>query len=70
MRLPDCRAFLVRLSEQTDPALQHPVGRIEHVETGLRGSFSSFEELRDFVASVLAEEALGEDEGPGSAANY
>ena len=66
MKLPGCRAFLVRLSDQTDNTLQRPIGRIEHVETGLRQGFHSYEELRDFVTEILADEVTFEDEVPGN----
>ena len=66
VRLPEHRAFLIRLSDETDHALHRPIGRVEHVETGLWGSFSSLEELWDFVVSVLASEATVEDEAPGA----
>ena len=57
MKLTDSRVFLLRLSDRTAPAFGVPIGHIEHVESGLRARFSSMEEMRDFIASVLAEEA-------------
>ena len=55
MKLTDSRVFLLRLSDRTAPAFGVPIGHIEHVESGLR--FSSMEEMRDFIQSVLAQEA-------------
>ena len=57
MKLPDSRAFLVRVSEATDPAAREPNGRIEHIESGLRARFSSAEEMRSFMMTTLVEEA-------------
>ena len=62
MKLPDSRAFLIRLSDQADSATQPLVGRIEHIESGLRARFSSGEEMRDFIARILAQEAALEVE--------
>ena len=60
-RLPESRAFLVQLSDQTDTAARLPYGRIEHIETGLRGRFSSREELWAFIVKVLTREEHLED---------
>jgi hypothetical protein len=57
---PDSRAFLIRLSDETDPAAQLLVGRVEHVESGLRGRFFSRPELWAFIESVMAKEAQRE----------
>ncbi len=57
MKLTDSRVFLLWLSDRTTPAFGVPIGQIEHVESGLRARFSSMEEMRDFIASVLAQEA-------------
>ena len=56
MKLPDSRAFLVRLSDRLDPA-GLPIGRVEHLESGLRTGFSSMEEMCDFIEMILAQEA-------------
>ena len=66
-RFPDSRAFLIRLSDETDPTAQLLVGRIEHVESGLRGRFFSRRELWAFIESVVAKEAQREGrEGVGT----
>ncbi len=65
MKLPDSRVFLVRFSERMDPAASpsgEPIGRIEHVESGLRAPFSSLEEMRGFIVKVLAQEAVVDGE--------
>ncbi len=62
MRLPGHRAFLVRLSDQSDTGLVRVTGRVEHVETGLGRSFATYDELRDFMAGILATESTEEDE--------
>ena len=64
MRLPDSRSFLVQLSDQTDFEARLPVGRIEHLETGLRVRFSSREELWVFIEKILARQAQHEGEEP------
>jgi hypothetical protein len=58
--LPDSRAFVIQLSDQTDAAARLPTGRIEHVESGLRVRFSSREELWVFIERVLAREGQRE----------
>jgi len=58
--LPDSRAFVIQLSDQTDPAARLPIGRIEHVESGMRARFSSREELWTFIERVLVREAQSE----------
>ena len=63
MILPDSRIFLVRLSDRVDPDLGEPVGRIEHVESGLRARFSSLDEMRGFMTQVLAQESALKEEG-------
>jgi hypothetical protein len=61
--LPDSRAFVIQLSDQTDLVARLPIGRIEHVESGLRARFSSREELWAFIERVLVREAQREEEG-------
>jgi hypothetical protein len=64
---PDSRAFLIRLSDETDQAARLLVGRIEHVESGLRGRFFSRTELWAFIESVMSKEAQREGrEGEGT----
>ncbi len=54
MDLPYWRAFLVSLSGEAD--LDHVFcGRVEHVQTGRRATFSSPGELQAFMALVLGE---------------
>jgi hypothetical protein len=62
MKLPDSRAFLVRLSEGIDPAVE-PMGRIEHIESGLRARFSSVEEMWLFIGTTVAREEDTETAG-------
>ena len=57
VKLPRTRAFLVQFSDQTTPDTGLLDGRIEHVESGLRGRFASREELWAFIERVLAREA-------------
>jgi len=61
MKLPDSRAFVVRLSEQTDSDARLPSGRIEHVESGLSRRIASREELWVFIQTILAQESCDED---------
>ena len=56
MDLPSWRAFLVSLSSDADPANQVFYGRVEHVQTGSRATFSSPDELQAFIALVLDEQ--------------
>jgi hypothetical protein len=65
--LPSWRAFLVSLSGDADPSEEVFYGRVEHVQTGRRATFSSPGELQAFMALVLEEKqqqdrptALGE----------
>jgi len=54
------RAFIVELSDETDRSAGLPSGRIEHVDSGLRGRFSCREELWQFIERVLSKEAVSE----------
>jgi hypothetical protein len=58
--LPRNRAFLIQLSAETDPILTAVGGRVEHVSSGRSTRFGSRDELWDFVAGVLAEDAPGD----------
>ena len=58
--LPDSRVFVIQLSDQTDPAARLPIGRIEHVESGMRARFSSRKELWAFIERVLVREVQRE----------
>ena len=55
-KLPQARAFVVQLSDETDRSARLPSGRIEHLDSGLRGRFSCREELWRFIERVLAQE--------------
>ena len=48
-KLSQSRAFVVQLSDETDRSAGLPSGRIEHVDSGLRGRFSCREELWQFI---------------------
>ncbi|MCU0232760.1 MAG: hypothetical protein MUE90_01830 [Thermoanaerobaculales bacterium] len=56
--LPSWRAFLVSLSGDADPSEEVFFGRVEHVQTGRRATFSSPGELQAFMALVLDENEL------------
>lgn len=62
MLLNDSRAFLVRLRDRIEPAAPEPMGRIEHLDSGLSRRFSSFQEMCDFISKVLANESAVETE--------
>lgn len=53
MDLPAWRAFLVSLSSDADPSEEVFYGRVEHVQTGRRATFSSPGELQAFMTLVL-----------------
>jgi hypothetical protein len=55
MDLPSWRAFLVSLSGDADLSEELFYGRVEHVRTGRRATFSSPDELQAFMALVLDE---------------
>ena len=61
MKLSNERTFLVRLGAWTDSD-SGPVGRIEHIDSGRRTRFSSLDEIRDFMWTVLLRESLVEVE--------
>lgn len=47
------RAFVVQFYPQSDPAIDHFVGRVEHVMSGQRCRFASIEALMAFVCQML-----------------
>lgn len=57
MKLPDSRAFLVRVGDPMASSEEPVVGRIEHIESGLRVRFSSLDEMCVFIRKVLVQEA-------------
>jgi len=59
---PNKRAFLLQLSDETDPEALVPEGRVEHIDSGVRGRFSSQDELWQFVRRVLEAEDGREDD--------
>jgi hypothetical protein len=50
------RAFLVMVSDESDPDSGGFCGRVEHIESGRRRRFVSHEELNEFVAEILMEQ--------------
>ena len=53
--LPTENAFLVQLAGGVDPALGELAGRVEHLESGLRARFGSWEELFALFARMLSQ---------------
>ena len=53
MPLPRSRAFVMRLSTDTDVGQARIAGRIEHVMSGQATRFGSLEELLSFLNQVL-----------------
>lgn len=53
--LPTSLAFVLQLSRDTGPTLQPFAGRVEHLSTGRRARFESFEEFRAAVMRLLNE---------------
>ena len=53
--LPTGRVFVLHLSRDTGPALQPFTGRVEHLSTGRRVRFDSFEDFRAAVIRFLDE---------------
>ena len=53
--LPTGMAFVLQLSRDTGPTLQPFTGRIEHLSTGRRVRFDSFEDFRAAVMRLLDE---------------
>ncbi len=54
-QLPTDRAFLVQLSAEVDETLQEYSGRLEHLDSGLRGRFDSREEFFALLERMLRE---------------
>ncbi len=52
-QLPRSRAFVVRLSTDTNVRQARFTGRIEHVMSGQTTRFGSWQELLSFIAQVL-----------------
>ena len=53
--LPTGKAFVVQLSRETGPTLQPFAGRVEHLATGRRVRFATFEDFQAAVIRLLAE---------------
>ena len=53
--LPYRKAFVVQFSSETDRTLEHATGRIEHLESGRRVSFSSAAELLACIVVMLGD---------------
>jgi hypothetical protein len=51
--LPVSKAFVLQLSRETGPTLQHFSGRIEHLPTGHRLRFQTVEELLAALSRLL-----------------
>jgi len=64
--LPSRRAFLVRYTDEADPARGRVCGRVEHVESGVSVHFSSQEELNEFIADTLSKENPRQEGPPRS----
>lgn len=53
--LPTGKAFVVQLSRETGPRLQPFTGRVEHLATGRRVRFASFEDFQAVMIRLLVE---------------
>ena len=53
--LPTGKAFVLQLSRDTGPTLRPFAGRVEHLASGRRARFASFEDFRAAVTRLLAE---------------
>ena len=53
--LPTGKAFVLQLSRDTGPTLRPFAGRVEHLASGRRARFASFEDFRSAVTRLLAE---------------
>jgi hypothetical protein len=53
--LPTDRAFVLQLSRETGPTLEPFAGRVEHLATGRRTRFATFEEFRAAMIRLLGE---------------
>ena len=56
------RTFLIQLTEGPDDHGTPPKGRIEHVDSGVRGRFTSEAEMWAFVRRILAQQGAEESE--------
>jgi hypothetical protein len=56
-RLPYAKAFVVQFAADTDPALEHASGRIEHLQTGRQARFASMTDLVARIAALLGSDA-------------
>lgn len=53
--LPTGKAFVLHLSHDTGPTLEPFAGRVEHLATGRRVRFTTFEDFRAAVIRLLSE---------------
>jgi hypothetical protein len=53
--LPTGKAFVLQLSRDTGPTLQPFSGRVEHLASGRRARFATFEDFRAAVVRLLSE---------------
>ena len=53
--LPTGKAFVLQLSRETGPALEPFAGRVEHLATGRRVRFQTFEGFQAAVTRLLEE---------------
>jgi hypothetical protein len=53
--LPTGKAFVLQLSRDTGPTLQPFAGRVEHLASGRRARFATFEDFRAVVIRLLRE---------------
>lgn len=53
--LPTGRAFVLQLTRDTGPTLQPFAGRVEHLATGRRARFATFEDFQQAVIRLLRE---------------
>jgi hypothetical protein len=60
------RSFILHLNGESDAALGHFIGRVEHVDSGRKARIGSREEFWKFIERVLRdqrEESPGDDTG-------
>ena len=53
--LPYGKAFMVQFSSETDPSLEHAMGRLEHLQSGRRAPFASAAELLACIVVMLTD---------------
>jgi hypothetical protein len=53
--LPTGKAFVLQLSHDTGPMLRPFVGRLEHLASGRRVRFATFEDFQEAVIRLLRE---------------